>query len=61
MLIIKKEIKERKIKILLRKVLLVTQRHVVGSMAKGGEGYVKIHHRRDGKALRCHSPDGSVL
>ena len=32
-------------KILLRKVLLVTQRHVVGFMAKGGEGYVKIHHR----------------
>ncbi len=34
-------------KIPLRKVLLVTQRHVVGYMAKGGEGYVKIH---DGRA-----------
>ena len=35
----------------LRKVLLVTPRHVVGSMAKGGEGYVKIHDGRTCKAL----------
>ena len=33
-------------KIPLRNVLLVTQRHVVGYMAKGGEGYVKIHDGR---------------
>ena len=39
------------IEIPLRKVLLVTQRHVVGYMAKGGEGYVKIHDRRACKAL----------
>ena len=38
-------------KIPLRNILLVTQRHVVRCMAKGGESYVKIH---DGRA--CHTP-----
>ncbi len=45
----------------LRKVLLVTPRHVVGSMAKGGEGYVKIHNGRACKALWRYRPNGSVL
>ena len=45
----------------LRKGLLVTQRHVVGYMAKGGEGYVQIHHGRDREALRRYGPNGAVL
>ena len=49
------------LKIPLREVLLITQRHVVGYRTKGGEGYVKIHDGRACKALRRHGPDGSVL
>ena len=52
---------ESNIKIPLRHVLLVTQRHMAEWRRKEVQVYVTVHHGRTGERMRYHGPDSSVL